>query len=884
MSEYQFDQSAVIIENSNNETIEEQAHTLEKELEEKINNNELSMWDMDSNNFVGDNFDHIFLTAGLGNQKIIFDNTVSYLVFGDNVKDTAADKPIEAYRNKPTPEQNVTILAGRKAGINYTANGESGTLINTTGNLIFHADMSTFIEINGKRKNLNPSQIQKGNWNITSSDGNNQIYLGIGNQTIRVGDGNNIINANKFNLDTDITQLNQNVTAGNGNNIISIVGNATVTVGKGDNTINTSYYYTDDKNNYTNDNTNYTKITQKITTGNGNNNIYAAGNVNITTGSGNDFIYTNYYYNSDQLDLTQLNQNIDAGNGTNNISVIGNVTVVSGSGNDTIYARSYNHKTDITQLNQYINAGDGNNNITTTGNSTIISGKGNDYFDVNTSVDSTLTNLTKLHNQINTGNGDKTLSFQGNMDFTAGNGTHTIYQEQHLNDPKQYLLAQNHINLGDGEINISLSNGMSTITAGNGGGTVVNEIGYMNLTVGEGDYGIYSIDEENQGHNIIHTGNGNNNILMGNMSYSFAYNDITTGDGNDMIDLGGNHNTIHGGLGHNSISLSGIANEAYTNLGHNYVYTKFGSFNTIDAMGGNNHIYSMGQDTINADYQSSVTLLGGNSEVNATNAIITDLSNHNRIITNFSSTITGSSDSTIQFSNTNNNDLPFPDPGHDNLFIEGYNDTISATDGSNLKAIRGENNQFNVDGNFVFIDGTGNNSATVNGGSTIQGNNSLNLTLKATGQNNNIFQAGNGNETLNGTQSQAALRVYANQNSKYTNFVASTGTGDDLLYAGQGNSTFSGGLGNNIFIFDKNDDNYGQTVIKDFSVSKGNKIGLFDYGLNQNSLNTLLQTAKNDSQGNAILKLNNHNITIQGLQASDLHADQFLLAPTNKIA
>lgn len=92
---------------------------------------------------------------------------------------------------------------------------------------------------------------------------------------------------------------------------------------------------------------------------------------------------------------------------------------------------------------------------------------------------------------------------------------------------------------------------------------------------------------------------------------------------------------------------------------------------------------------------------------------------------------------------------------------------------------------------------------------------------------------------------------------------------------GIGRATLNGGAGNNLFMFNKDTDNGGNTVIEDFGRSTGNVIGLYNYGLNQNSLNTLFSNSYNDYNGNTVLNLDNHQVTFVGVSINNLHSQQF---------
>lgn len=317
---------------------------------------------------------------------------------------------------------------------------------------------------------------------------------------------------------------------------------------------------------------------------------------------------------------------------------------------------------------------------------------------------------------------------------------------------------------------------------------------------------------------------------------------IQTGSADDMIVLTNGNNTVNAGLGNNNIYLGK----------------------------GNNTVYSYGHDTISGGeggYQS-VTLLGGNSTVDiGTASLVVDSSNNNTISVGGESTVVGGQNSTVKFMG-----------GQGNSFMGGINDTISAIQGD-LTVVRGSENNITADNNLTFLNGTGNNTVTA-GNATIFGASGLNMNLNAThsSPDGSLFAAGGGNETLNGSASTGALHVFAS-NEAGSQLTATGGSGDDTLVGGAGDSKFTGGAGNNLFAFIKND---AQThnVITDFKASVGNKIGLYNYGLDANSLQNALQSAV-DQAGNTTLSFGATSITLEGVKASDLSVANFDISNSN---
>ncbi|MDI2090876.1 hypothetical protein [Commensalibacter oyaizuii] len=385
--------------------------------------------------------------------------------------------------------------------------------------------------------------------------------------------------------------------------------------------------------------------------------------------------------------------------------------------------------------------------------------------------------------------------------------------------------------------------------------------------------------------NITLNNNGlsaNINILAGRQS-GFTYNagsesgQIMNTAGSLVFNGEGQSGrwTIYTGEGNSTVRGSNGNNQINTGVGQNLV--------TLGS--GNNRVYSEGSDTITGGVggYNALTLTGANSQVKLSeNTLINDLGNHNTFDLGKNSTVTGGTNATVTFQEGPNNEL-----------LSGTAITVSAVNGADLKVTQGSDANISVDGNLNFFNGYGQTTLTSKGqvvafgarGSF--GESQSSYTLNAVGDKSALFVADAGNESLNASGSTASVQIYANTVSGGgTNFVGIGGSGDDVLTAGTGNTTFTGGAGNNLFMFTKDNSQNGSTVITDF-VNEGshNTIGLFNYGLDTNSLATLLQNSQNDAQGNAVLNIDGqHTITIQNVSVSQLNTDQFLVANNNSAA
>lgn len=361
-----------------------------------------------------------------------------------------------------------------------------------------------------------------------------------------------------------------------------------------------------------------------------------------------------------------------------------------------------------------------------------------------------------------------------------------------------------------------------------------------------------------------HAGRENGSFIGGskNNPIYFAGNErdggnwrIVTGDGDDTIVSGSGNNTIQAGGGNNKITLGN----------------------------GSNSVNSTGQDTIESPFNggfNTITLRGGNSQVNVgNNSVVNDVSEGNTITVGGGSTVIGGTSGNVTFNSAGN--------GNQNMFVGGDNNTVTAT-ADNFQIIHGSNNKFNVTGDFRFFNGTGETYATINGSNKFDGNtqifgaNGLDFHLSAQDNNSAVmFVAGIGaNQTLDGSSSSSRLLIYADttpgSTASSSRLVGIGGSGDDTLVGGVGSSTLTGGDGSNLFLFTNGSDDGGNTVITDFSKSKGNKVQFLNYGFDQDDINNILKNAKDDENGNAVLDLFNHKLTLQGVSVNDLDPSQFI--------
>ncbi|MDI2112568.1 beta strand repeat-containing protein [Commensalibacter nepenthis] len=357
-------------------------------------------------------------------------------------------------------------------------------------------------------------------------------------------------------------------------------------------------------------------------------------------------------------------------------------------------------------------------------------------------------------------------------------------------------------------------------------------------------------------------------VLAGRKS-GITYN--ADGESGQIVNTSGNLNFNGAGqTGAWSIYTgNGNATIATTN-GNNRINTGTGK-NTIQLGTGVNSVYLQGQDTVTgaSNYQS-VTVSGSNSDINlGDHALVLDSGNgyNNKLSIGKDSTITGGSEGQVTFNN-----------GGQNTYQGGTDSTINASGAdAYVRVVHGDGNTYGIDGKATFLNPFNKTSITISGEMAAFGAQGSEYTVNAGGNNTGLFVADIGNETLNASSSTVGLSIYANTVSgAASNFVATGGSGNDVMVGGTGNSTFTGGAGDNFFMFDKNSSENGTTVIKDFAhTGSNNKIALFNFGLDTNSLTELLHNSQNDAQGSAVLNLSGHSITVEGVSISNLTVNQF---------
>jgi len=147
-------------------------------------------------------------------------------------------------------------------------------------------------------------------------------------------------------------------------------------------------------------------------------------------------------------------------------------------------------------------------------------------------------------------------------------------------------VGNDNVQLGAGANEVMVGAGNHNIRAGNGNNTVVVGAGIDNITLGDGNNvinapgsGTHNIWASN-GNNTITVG-GNNNITLGN-----GHNMITAGDGNDNVQLGAGANKVMLGTGIHNLRAGNGNNTVLAGDGIDNIY--LGDGNNV-VVGGNGH-------------------------------------------------------------------------------------------------------------------------------------------------------------------------------------------------------------------------------------------------------------------------------------------------------
>ena len=316
----------------------------------------------------------------------------------------------------------------------------------------------------------------------------------------------------------------------------------------------------------------------------------------LTTGSGNDEIETNIW--GDRQDITTR---IDAGNGDNKITFnldrpSGDNSIRSGFGNDVV-----NAVTNTSTLNSVtIDAGDGNNIVTVKGAAKVMTGSGADIITVDSD---------KLSSQINSGEGNDTIQYKLTNAETyglvnAGNGANKLTISGNIN-----------VVTGSGADEITITEANKITVQSAAGDDLINftaresATDLSTLDSGSGNDVINAIGDARVGGLIVQAGEGNNTVTANSFE-----NRITSGSGQDVIQISGFIGMIDSGAGDDRVSS--ISRSATINLGSGNNRAMVRGFFSIVSAGNGDDILSSVGDTIRINAgggQNQIYASGGGS-------------------------------------------------------------------------------------------------------------------------------------------------------------------------------------------------------------------------------------------------------------------------------
>ena len=249
-------------------------------------------------------------------------------------------------------------------------------------------------------------------------------------------------------------------------------------------------------------------------------------------------------------------------------------------------------------------------------------------------------------------NGDwKFNSVGNNVTVISGDGADTV----------EILGAENSIDLGKGDNSISGNGANNTVSAGNGNDTLKLEYTAKNNAVRLGDGGNF-ISLTGSANTII-TGAGKDTVRITKVSSvedSATENNISTGAGDDSLNIAGSNNTIDAGAGDDTI-LNYSADSSIDGGAGNDEITISASNNTVNAGAGNDSVtVNSSNNILNGDEgEDFIQIQGANNTVYG-----------------------GANDDTVNILSANN--LIYGDAGNDEFYILAANNTIDGGAGKDM--------------------------------------------------------------------------------------------------------------------------------------------------------------------------------------------------------
>ncbi len=484
----------------------------------------------------------------------------------------------------------------------------------------------------------NSALVQDGNHVITTGIGSDTVTLGAGVSSLNVGDGNDNVTITKTQVDSSFS-----VSLGAGNDSLKVNGaGGTVKVSNlsGDDTFNLANINTQISasagNNLINlDNSGLTGDVNSISLAAGDDQltVKSSGQTTIRAGEG-----------TNQINLGGSGSfSVSAGSGDDQVKIqdLANSTLSLGNGNNTISAQDGNHKitTGIGNDNitigggiSTISSGDGDDNvtITTTQNTskyTINLGAGNDSLNFNgnggelaqisSSSGNDQINISNIRSQIMLSSGDNTVNLNNSQlsgesnAINTGAGNDTIAVNSN---------GINTINAGNGANQITLSgNSSNTVTSGSGNDVIKSDAGSLTLNSGASDDVLEITSNQVQDKFALNMGDGNDSVKL---QATGAATTIANNYGDDSYELTGTQVKLSDALGNttlilNNQQLTNETNTITTGAGNDSIDITSDGSNTVNAGNGNNQIIMSGnsKDIITSGSGDDVILAGAGDDI-----------------------------------------------------------------------------------------------------------------------------------------------------------------------------------------------------------------------------------------------------------------------------
>ena len=764
-------------------------------------------------------------------------------------------------------------ITSNSSGLETIDAGDGRNIISTgNGKKLITVGDSTVTDTQDENYNIG-SQITLGGANdeseITAGSGDDEVIIknnGGSTLTLDLGAGDNEVSIDSNGLQSsDIKALGGDDTFTSEGQLGSYSGSDKneIDLGDGTNTVTLGYAYRTTVTTGAGDDTitfNGHGRNNEIKAGEGKNTIKygtdmegwnSEDGVTITTGAGDDEITIGGFSEQGEGIGSVGGNHINAGNGDNTIKIAYTINseITTGSGDDTIEIAKNSSDNSTSNI---INAGAGantitlgkgsNNTITTEGDAvqTITLGqvgKTNSANTLTTGGGADKITIIGTNNTIDAGAGENEITVTESNEITTGDDKDTItasgsFNVIHAGNGNNEITAK-----GDGNA-IYTGTGDDTITAGEHGG--YNEIyigtydedeeevtveGGTNNTVNLGGYSsnkvyIYNtkIEEgkvntinigDNASSNVIEVMNGHTEITGDGAHYS----SVTTGDGDDVISLTGDNNTINAGGGTNNITTGVYKSNVTTGDGNDTItISTDGSNANINAGGGTN--------TISSEYQftsSEITTGDGDDTVTLGKAGEKYVQNNTIAL--------GEGKNTLTIEQNYGSNTITTGAGDDEFYISGSggDDNIDAGNGHNIVHYGlGLNSSWSAQTNTITT-GSGNDEIIV--GTFDEEGNELgsvtDMVINAGGGSNTVKIAGQTDSNSVITTGDEVQNITIGKSS-HDNEVT-TGGGNDVIKLGEKdfsyNNTINAGEGDNVIVIGNQDmdvdesNTYNNTVI-----------------------------------------------------------------------